>query len=136
MERWPTKRRRLAAGAGRTRARAVGNHGEALGGGGVDEVGVAAGDGADFFGVGCGPEAGGHGGVAEAEGAGGEELLRAGRILWFGFSGHHWADQHFECAALHLLGVAGIDEVARGEDGRACGERLGLPEMGKAEVER
>ena len=105
---------------------AVGDHGEAIGGGGVDQVGVAAGDGADFIGIGCGPEAGSSGGIAEAEGAGGKELLRG---LLFR------VDHDFESSAFYLFGVAGIDEVTSGENGGAGGKYPGLPAMGKAEVD-
>jgi len=54
---------------------AVGDHGESLRRGRVDEVRIAAGDGTDFFRLWCGAETGGNGGVAEAQGAGGKEWL-------------------------------------------------------------
>ena len=48
------------------------DEGECRGVGGVDDVGVAAGDSAYFVGMGAGPEAGGDGGRAETQGAGGQ----------------------------------------------------------------
>ncbi len=40
--------------------------GGTLGCGGIDEIGVAAGDGAELAGIGAGEDAGGHGGTGEA----------------------------------------------------------------------
>src|SRR5208337_3943834 len=53
--------------------RTVGNHGETFRCSCVNDVGVAAGDGADFFWFWSRPEARGDCGIAKAEGAGGQE---------------------------------------------------------------
>src|ERR1019366_2067852 len=125
---------------------AVGDHGESLGCGCVDEVGIAAGDCADFFWLWCRPDAGGNGGVAEAEGAGGEEgLCGLGRgVNGCFFPGPKigtWgtrrvrADEDFEGAAFYFFGVARINEVACGENNGPSGKDLGLPAVVEAEVD-
>jgi len=125
---------------------AIRNHGEAFGGGGANDVGVAAGDGADFFRVGSGPEAGGDGRVAEAEGAGGQEGLHLRRVVkgcaFPDLRGETWgtrrigADEDFEGAAFHFFGIAWVDEVTGGQDKGARGEDFGLPVVRKGADEQ
>ena len=77
--------------------------------------------------MGHGPEAGGRGGVAEAEGAGGQERL--GRLL----AGR--TDKDFQRAALDFLRVGGVDELAAGQDQRTVGKNFGGPCVGESGVE-
>jgi hypothetical protein len=73
----------------------------------------------------------------EAEGAGGQKLLRGWRAFWTGF--FDWlfgrADEDFESAAFDFFGFAGIDDVARRQDEGARGEDFGLPMVEEAEID-
>ena len=106
--------------------RAIGDHGEILRRRGVEDVGVAAGDSAEFKRIGCGPEAGGHGRIVEAQRARRQKRLR---VLACG------ANKHFQCAAFHFISAGWINEMARGQDGGSRREDLRLPRMRKGEID-
>ena len=44
-------------------------------------------------------------------------------------------DKDFQCAALYLFGVAGIDVVAFGQDEGSGGEHFSLPAVREAEID-
>ncbi len=100
---------------------------------GVDEVGVASGDGAELVGMGAGPEAGGEGGGVKAESAGGEEGRGRGRV-----SGGR-TDEEAESAAGESVFFSGdrarVGEAAGGSDERRSLENLGGPGMREGEIE-
>jgi hypothetical protein len=98
--------------------------GGVLGVEGVDDVGVASGDGAELVGVGTGVDAGGHGGVGEAEGAGSQELSAVG-----------WADEKLERTACVGVFFAGdllrvCELTCRGDVGWGF-QDLGGPGVGE-----
>ena len=91
---------------------------------GVDDVGVASGDGAELVGVGAGVDGGGHGGVGEAQGAGGEELASV-----------CGADEELECTSCEGVFFTGdllrVDELAGGDYEGWGFEYLGVPVLGE-----
>jgi len=91
----------------------------------VDDVGIAARDGAYFVWIGSGPEAGGDGRVAESEGASGQKRLPV----------FTWLEKYFERAALDFFRFARIDEVPDGQDQGTRGQNFGMPAVGKGAVE-
>ena len=90
----------------------------------VDDVGVSTCDGAELVGVGTGVDAGGHGGVGEAEGACGEELPAGGG-----------ADEELERTACEGVFFAGdllrVCELLRGGDQGWTFEDFGGPGVGE-----
>jgi len=104
--------------------RPVGNHRESLRRRRVDQVRIAAGDGAEFIGIGRGPKARRHSRVAKTQRAGSQKSQRA----------LPWSHHHFQRAAFHFLGVSRISEMPRGQNDRPCSKHLSLPPMRKAEV--
>jgi len=92
---------------------------------GVDEVGVASGDGAELGGVGAGVDSRRDGRVGEAEGEGGEE----------GFGGRCFrADQEFEGPSFDFLDLGWVDVMAGWGDERAAFEDGGLPVVREAMI--
>ena len=101
-----------------------GNVRGALGVQGIDDVGIASGDGADFVGIGAGKDTGGHREIGEAECARGEEVATACRM-----------DEKLECTASESVLFAGdllrIGELASGSDEWWSFEDLGSPGAGR-----
>ena len=103
--------------------------GRALWRSGVQDIGVASGDGAEVARIGATEEASGHCGVGEAEGAGGKKISTG-----VGIGALRGMDEDEQRATgqrgLFSSDRAGIGELARGGDQRWSGENLGAPVMG------
>ncbi len=128
IARWPTKRSSPCAGRGTNLEHwPIRQHGEALGCGRIDDVGIAACDRAHFMWIWRRPDSGRDDWVAKPQRAGGEKR-RGIRLV-----GSH---QNLESAALDLFYFTRIHEVPRRQDRGPCGKYLRLPPVRKSEVEQ
>jgi hypothetical protein len=89
----------------------------------VHDIGVAAGDGAEFIWMGASPQAMRQRGSLKAQRKGSQKRHTTG-----------WMHVRKECAALNLLDGLRIDKLPRGRDQRRAIQRLRPPGAGKAAV--